>query len=349
MKIAIFYPNNMLAGWYSQGGYQQNLERMGHEVIDVAFPGNTPQLIEQLKERGLVPELEKLLACDMVLSLYHEYTLPWLSAIYGFENWRKLMDTVPVVGRLDESMDRPDLGLAGKFKDLQLWAHALSFPAAQDAKKYGGFFHPFGADPTMFHDKSADAHGWALPDNISSHTEKKFDVAFIGSMYPMRMDYLKRLVEHVPDKLTFHCGPVVVQDLSGVKQYESTKLMAENYRQIKIFFCLPPMSKLLVAKVFDVMACGTFLMFPKLPGEARENCELFKDKEEIVYYEPGYMKKNAEQIVYYLAHPEEREAIAHRGYLRVMKDYTLEKLLEHVIGLGHAARNAMSITVEATS
>ena len=342
MKLAIFYPNNMLAGWYSQGGYRNALLKMGHDVLDVPLPGNQPRMVEELKAQGMVPKLEDLLACDMVLSLYHEYTLPWLASIYGYENWRKLMDAVPVVGRLDESMDRPDLGLIGKFKDLQLWAHALSFPAAQDAKKYGGFWHPFGADPAMFNlGESKQLTGQHQFPALFA--DKKYDVGFIGSMYPMRMDYFKKLLEHMPDKIVFHAGPCVVQDLGGVRQLESTQLLAENYRQIKIFFCLPPMSKLLVAKVFDVMACGTMVMYPRLPGESGENCNLFEDKREIVYYDPGYLKKNVQQIVYYLAHDDERRSIAASGYYRVMKNYTLEQMLDGIIALGNAAKNAMAM------
>ena len=95
---------------------------------------------------------------------------------------------------------------------------------------------------------------------------------------------------------------------------ESFELLAENYRRLKIFFCLPPMSRLVVGKVFDVMACGTFIMYPKLPGDARRNNEIFEDGKHIVYYDLGRMPENAKQIRYYLEHEDEREKIAAEGY-----------------------------------
>src|SRR6516225_3624870 len=134
MKIALFYPHNLLAGWYAQGGYVNTLERMGHTVLNAWVPGNQPNNIEKWqKER---PTIEELSTCDLVLSMYHEYMTPWYNEIYGFENWQKLRTTV--VARFDESFDRPDLLLGRRWEEMRRWAQVFSFPAAQDAQKYHG-------------------------------------------------------------------------------------------------------------------------------------------------------------------------------------------------------------------
>jgi len=75
------------------------------------------------------------------------------------------------------------------------------------------------------------------------------------------------------------------------------------------------------------MACGTFVMYPQLPGDAAKNMEQFVGGKHIVYYDPGYMLQNAQQISYYLEHEKERETIAAAGHARVLADCTIEKML----------------------
>ena len=77
-----------------------------------------------------------------------KYTQPWLAKLYGAENW-KLVKT-PVIARFDESFDRNDIGLPARWDELKEWATHFSFPAHQDAKRYGGQFLPFAADTTIF-------------------------------------------------------------------------------------------------------------------------------------------------------------------------------------------------------
>jgi hypothetical protein len=320
MKLALFYPKNLLAGWYSMGGYVAALKRMGHEVLDCWLPGNTPNAVEQMKRER--PSVDELNSCDLIMSMYHEYLTGWYEAIYGFEGWSKL--EIPVVARFDESFDRPDLHLAHRWDELKRWAQRYSFPAQQDAEKYGGQWLPFSSDTFMF--KKLD-------------TPKKYDVGFVGSMYPIRVDYLERLKTTSmsgADKINFVCGPVGVQDVGGGREPESTQLLAENYRQMRIFFCLPPMSRLVVAKIADVMACGTFVMYPKLPHHARLNMNQFRHKEHIFYYNPGYLGENVKQMLYYLEREDEREKIAQAGCELVHKQYTLEQILTSIISLGMA-------------
>lgn len=346
MKIALFYPNNLYAGWYAQGGYRRALERLGHEVVDAGVPGNLPHHVEELRPQ--LPAVADLVKCDLVLSAYHEYMTPWYAALYGADGWRELLAQVPVVARFDESFDRRDLGLAGRWAEFQSWANRFSFPAAQDARRYGGQWLPFGADLTMFHPTSSlgevdvtfDQHG---------EGEKKYELGFVGSLYPLRHDYLNRLANHLPNTLTFHAGPVVVQDLGGIRGEDSTRLLAENYRQIKVFFCLPPMSHLMVAKIFDVMACGTFVLAPRLPGAALENCALFKDGEHLAYYDVGYLKKNAELITRYLEDDAERGRVAAAGAARVREKFTLTRMLADLLayGLAPAKDNVVEIGASA--
>jgi hypothetical protein len=313
MRIALFYPKNLYASWYALGGYKLALERLGHEVVDLPFPGNEVANIEVF--RAIFPTIETLNGCDVILSMFHEYVQPWLEAIYG-ATWKTL--TTPVIARFDESMDRADLQLPKRVPELLAWADYYSFPAAQDAERWHGQWLPFAGDTSMFQPTA---------------TEKEYEIGFVGSMYPVRLKYLEKLAEHLPNDLTFVSGPCIVQDLGGVNTLESTRLLAENYRKVKIFFCLPPMSRLLVCKVFEVMASGTFLMYPTLPGDAMANTTIFESGKHLVYYQGGHLKKNAAQILHYLENDSEREAIAKAGCDKVHSEHTLDQMLEKLLSL----------------
>lgn len=313
MKIALFTIHNFLACHYALFGYRETLERMGHEVLDCSFPSNAVQNWEQVP----APTVEQLLTCDVVFSTYHEYVQPWLEKKYSFEQWSMLMGRVPVLARFDESMDRGDLWLPQRVPTLKQWATHYSFPAAQDAGKYGGKWLPYGADTTIFY-----------PDEGEP---KKYEVGFIGTLYPKRHEYLMKLIQHVGRKTTFHSGNVLVQDIAGIRERETTELLAENYRQIKIFFCLPPMSRLLVEKIFDIMACDTMVMYPRYPDDARKNMTLFEDEKHIVYYELGFFANNGKQVKYYLEHPDEISRIAKAGGAFVRSEYTLESMLQKML------------------
>jgi hypothetical protein len=338
MRIALFIIRNLLASHYSLFGYRETLERMGHTVLECAFPSNNVQVTPEIISRA--PGVVQLLECDICFSTYHEYVQPWLERIYPLEQWLTLMNKVPVIARFDESMDRGDLWLPHRMPTLKKWATHYSFPAAQDAEKYGGEWLPYGADTTIFNPGTE----WQFVDGpktsfntkgkmVEGPVGKKYDLGFIGTLYPKRQEYLQKLIMHVGKKTTFYCGNVIVHDLGGIRERETTELLAENYRQIRIFFCLPPMSRLLVEKIFDVMACDTMVMYPRFPDDAAKNLSLFEDEKHIVYYELGFFANNGKQVKYYLEHHEEVKKIACAGGELVRSEYTLEQMLAKMLAM----------------
>jgi hypothetical protein len=355
MRIALFVIKNYLACHYSLFGYRETLERMGHEVIECSFPSNQVQGWEQIA----APTIEELQKCQVILSTYHEYVQPWLEKKYTLYEWQmKVMKSVAVLARFDESMDRGDLWLPHRLPALKQWATHLSFPAAQDAEKHGGEWLPYGADTTIFHPAkrprecgrieapraASDPNplGRQICHRIAGHvgecsndpeawTGKKYELAFIGTLYQKRHEYLMKLLPHIGRKTTFTSGNVIVQDLSGIAERETTERLAKNYREINIFFCLPPMSRLLVEKIFDVMACDTMVMYPRFPDDAKKNMTVFEDEKHIVYYDLGFFANNGKQVKYYLEHPETVAEIAKAGGEFVRSNYTLESMLNKMI------------------
>lgn len=327
-----------MASWLSLGGYRATLEQMGHEVIDCSLPGNHPGV--KLPQIGILrqrmPTINQLNECDAIISFFHEYTQLWLEDLYETE-WHEKR-TAPVIARFDESMDRLDAGIplpmgltkgatsAQRVAELKRWADAFSFPAAQDAEKYGGQWLPFGADVNMF-----------KPDDPLEPTRKEYEMGFIGSMYDIRQTYMEKLspfLEGVTFSYTPQGWPVVVMDISGIRTRETTELLAKNYRQIKLFFCLPPRSHLLVCKLFEVMACGTFVMYPRMHvGGSDKNNVIFENNKHLAYYDPGYLKANAAQVRHFLEHDDEREEIARAGCELVHEKYRLDQMLDRLLSL----------------
>lgn len=316
MRVAIFYPYNTFASWYTLGGYRSVLQRMGHDVVDCVLPGNQPQNISAVRKK--LPTIEQLSECDVVLVAFAEYIRPWLTQVYGIERWKKIK--APVIFRYDESFDRADLRALMNWEELRRWADFHSFPAAQDAERFGGRWQTYGVDLEMFN--TGACHG-------AVGSVGQFDLAFIGSLYQKRAQYAQRMVPHLGD-IEFRHAPVIVQDLSGVRDIEQTNLLAYNYQRMKIFFCLPPLSQLLVMKLFEVMACGTFVMYPRLFGEAEKNLGVFNDREHLVYYDEGDFVGNAAQIRCWLADEEGRRSIAEAGCREIHAHHSLEQMFEKI-------------------
>jgi hypothetical protein len=207
MKIAVFYIKNPLACHYALFGYRETLEKMGHEVIECAFPSNRVDHTQDVR----YPLIETLEGCDVVLSTYHEYVQPWLSKIYTFPEWEGLMKKVPVVARFDESMDRTDLALPARVPSLLKWATHYSWPAAQDAKKYGGNWLVYGADTRIF---NPYAHQLNAAD-------KQYPIGFVGTLYKKRQEYLNKLSQYVGKDVEFYAGNVCRTSLVFMKKTRS--------------------------------------------------------------------------------------------------------------------------------
>jgi hypothetical protein len=240
------------------------------------------------------------------------------------------MAKVPVVGRFDESFDRSDFGLPERWPTLRQWAHFYSFPAFQDAVRLGGgeeTWHPFAADTKVFR-----------PFDEANAPKRLYDVAFIGGLYQKRVEYLKHLNRALHDLghgTEVRCGNVLLQDLSGVRALQQTRMLADEYQKIKVFFCLPPLSNLIVCKAFEVMACGTFLMYPRLDGAASDNMRVFDHARHLHYYNSYNFEENAKQIEYFIDSWAQGVAshVASEGCKKVFAEYPLEKLLANLIGM----------------
>jgi len=332
------YPKSRHAAWSLCEGVVNTLRRMGHEVIGAGLPqggGDVDQRqFDAIKAKA--PTLEQLKTQDLVIVSGSEHIGPWLDAIYAKYEWKNL--PVPKAAWYHESFSRDDYAI--DFDAVKWWAEEHFFPAAQDAEfhdqemfaKEHSHWLPFGVDTKVFHDRAADVHGWDLPTDTSSHSEKVWPIAFIGLLYEKRRAFLGALLRH--DHPPIRLGNVHIEDLSGWCGEEAVRRLASNYRQIGVFFNLPAMSRLQVTKIYEVMACGTFCLTPLLPSDRGTSQNMtFENGRHCVYYRSSNLPYVAQLLREWSSEEkrEEREKIAAAGCAEVHANHSLEKRLAVIL------------------
>jgi spore maturation protein CgeB len=80
--------------------------------------------------------------------------------------------------------------------------------------------------------------------------------------------------------------------------------------------------------LFETAGCGGFQIADLKPMSP----SLFEPEREVVTFQTRADLK--EKVDFYLAHPQDRLAIAERAYNRAQKDHTYEQAANHVIGSG---------------
>lgn len=102
----------------------------------------------------------------------------------------------------------------------------------------------------------------------------------------------------------------------GHADYTSVMPLVFHHSKINIHITLRSITSGMPLRVIDVLACGGFL----LTNYQKEIAEYFEDGRELVMYSD--FQDLYQKITYYLAHEEEREAIAHAGCLKVREKFT---------------------------
>ncbi len=347
-RVAVFFPKTVQAAWSLTLGIGETLRRMSHDVLDCPTPRGPSSeevpaaLVSRLKFD--LPSFEQLSRFDAILVSGPEHIAPWLDAVYGALEWRGL--PMPRGAFYHESSSRAD---GGRYDfDMLNWvASDHFFPAVQDAEFHDqeqfflGHSHwsPFAVDTTIFcpclECPSEKAHGHFF------ESVKDIDIGFIGGIYPYRASFLEALgrFQHPP----INIGQCVHQTIDGVDIRRSMEMMAIDIRRMRVFFNLPALSQLLVTKVFEVMACGTFCLTPLL-ATGRGNMKLFENEKHLSYYRAGNVAQTSETLKAWLR-PEreaERETIAQAGMHEVHEKHSLERRLAwalHTMGVEAPACN----------
>lgn len=160
---------------------------------------------------------------------------------------------------------------------------------------------------------------WAIWEGLYTQTEQPRDipVAFLGQLYGDRGEYLFRLMASGV--------PCLVQGYGFPKELHSSELHTLMQRiQIGLSFSRSSDGSCLQIKTrpFETCAAGALLICEYAPGiEAL----LTPDVEAVFFTNTQEM---IDKVKYYLAHPDEAQAIAAAGRARVLKDHTYAKRWE---------------------
>ncbi len=290
-KVAVFHPTSYVgSAWCCSEGILHALNKLGYEVINCGHISNSTVTLEALKK------------VDLIILSAVEWYAKILMDRFG-DAWYTI--TTPKLAWVAESAYRDDQNFP--FKDLQPIADAWYYPAAQDAMEFKGGWLPFGVDTDIF-----------KPQEIA----KSHNVAFLGSMYQKRVDYLQKI-----DYPITH-----IKSVSDPDPARSFALLAEAYNSTKIFLNLPALSRLLVTKVTEVMACKTMLVTPALDHPtAQQNMLPFENGKHLIYYNPNSPGELKSIFEHYLHHPEEAEKIAYSGWEEVTQRHALTQRIEQMI------------------
>ena len=330
MRLAYFHTGTVLSSWslFSMG---DTLRSMGHEVLEGTIPtdghGAVVQKLshaEYQRIRAKMPTLEGLESCEAILVAGPEYVAMWLNTLYGNEQWRKLK--VCRVAFYLESSKRPDTRL--RYEVFADWFDMHYFPDPEDAARLGGKHIKCSIDLAMFKPCLFQGQAGHKCDQVCYDrrmAEKKYEAAFVGTLYPKRMEFLSRLLPLMPD-VDFRANGIAVRDLGGECQRAWAELLAKNIRQIKVHVALPSNNaSITVSRPFETMACGTFLLTYNTPNNP------FRDGVHCRIYDPEKPQELAHLIRYYIAHEDEREAIARAGCEEVSRNYSLRDRLAQVL------------------
>lgn len=139
---------------------------------------------------------------------------------------------------------------------------------------------------------------------------KHYDVCFVGHVNSdNRIEALDRLFKEFPNFFF------------GQRQFEDA---ARTYADSKICFNIAHDNDVNM-RCFEVTGSGGFL----LTNRINSLDELFVDGKEIVMYDS--LDDMVDKAKYYLAHDEEREAIAKAGYERSMKDHRFSQRVDVIL------------------
>ncbi|MBM4053781.1 MAG: glycosyltransferase [Planctomycetes bacterium] len=147
-------------------------------------------------------------------------------------------------------------------------------------------------------------------------TKKKYDIVFVGNIYPDR----RKLLDRLKKRFGVYETKAYMED------------MARIFNEAKIVLNLGVTNIGYNLRVFEALGCRSFL----LTNEINQSERFFNDREHLVYFNDQNIEDLAE---YYLKHEEEREIIAENGYREVCAKHTFKHRVTQILADAGLANN----------
>jgi spore maturation protein CgeB len=295
------------------------------------------EAFEQIKSEDPTFDFAEINICqqDVEVPKYKpDYVFVASPLAAGFRVWTKYRNTKTIV--YDQEGLYENLGVDSiPYSTFFATVDKFSYEWYKDhiAKKginCKAYHMPLGFSPSVY--KFVD-----VPENMKS------DVCMAGVMFDRRREVCEWL-HPLKDKIKLRVitakdwwRRVIHQDSIQFfhKDVVSPEEMNKYYCGAKIIVCVnrdySPANKLGLqsttpGRVFQETACRRLVMIDDTRPEVNE---YFEDGKEIVVFHGA--EDLREKVTYYLSHDEEREAIAHNGYVRTMKENTWKVRLQGIL------------------
>ncbi len=263
--------------WGTENFIYKALVELGHEVIDIDFRRDHGHIEEQLKQ-----------SADLVITYKGSGINPRLLEIQSCPTILWYPDDVLTIQQAHN-----DLQYGGYAYDHVYYFDQAGLQKLQQMGITHCSFLPVATDPTIYR---------YLPG-----TKKKYDVTFVGNIYPNR----RILIDRLKSKFNVFETKAFMED------------MVRIFNETKIVLNLGVSNTGYQLRVFEALGCRSFL----LTNEIGMNDRLFKDREHLVYFND----RSIESLIgYYLEHDEEREAIAGNGYQEVCAKHTFKHRIQKI-------------------
>jgi hypothetical protein len=290
MRIAVFYPDQILASWSLSRGLADTFRHMGHDVLDCGIVPSPSQPFRHDK----YPRFEQLNHVDRIIVSAPEHMRWYIRALYP--EWDQVKPKV--VGWMHETVRREDYGIL-PLEEIRRFCHCLLTPAYQD-QEYGLEWLPFGVDTRLF---NGDVDG-----------PREHGPTFIGWLYRKRQEALKRW------DIPLRVGNFGVKGPDGaILHSDSARAYVAELRNTKVFVNLPTLCDHLVLKVLEALSCGCLVVTPiTTSGAAMPNYQVFRHGIHLLYYqdEPRDCLRMAEDEAF-------RRSVAREGQSEVLEKHAL--------------------------
>jgi hypothetical protein len=209
-------------------------------------------------------------------------------------------------------------------------------------KKFWSLHHPeaLAGRPSIFlpHGYDPDVHQ-ALPLDPRDAEEYGHDVTVIGSHTSQKEQLLCQLVRRCPNLdlriygsrwLESSHSPELGPHIRGFPLFGSQYARALRAARISLAIMSGRVEGVIQGdetstRTYEIPACGGFMLHERTP----ELLELYEEGREVAAF--SSIEELASKIEYYLAHPEERDAIARAGHLRCVPAYSYDERMKEIL------------------